>query len=173
MPAQPCANHPKEMTFVRCGRCDKPICVKCMVDSPVGKKCRECAANKTHITQSTPLDAVLGLVVGTVAAAVSGWIMAQVGFFLLAFIYGAIVGEAVLRAGHRRRSLTMQIVAGASAIGGGFIGKAVIMQGSKVLDEAGEAFLAPGLHWDLALQPEWLVLVGIGAAMAVSRVRFL
>ena len=47
------------------------------------------------------------------------------------------------------------------------------MQGSKVLDEAGEAFLTPGLHWDLALQPEWLVLVGIGAAMAVSRVRFL
>jgi hypothetical protein len=161
------------MTFVRCGRCDKPICVKCMVDSPVGKKCRDCAANKNHITQSTPVDAVLGLVVGTVAAAVSGWIMAQVSFFLLAFIYGWIVGEAVLRAGHRRRSLTMQIVAGVSAIAGGMIGRAVILQGTKVLDEAGVAFLTPGLHWELALQPDWLVLVGIGTALAVSRVRFL
>jgi hypothetical protein len=172
MPAQPCANHPKEMTFVRCGRCDTPICVKCMVDSPVGKKCRECAANKTHITQSTPLDALLGLVVGTVAAVAAAWIWAQVQFFLLVVIYGAIVGEAVLRGGHRRRSLMMQVVAAVAAVAGGLIGKAAVLPGMSVVDLA-EGPLAPGLHWNLALQPTWLVLVGIGAALAVSRVRFL
>lgn len=172
MPAQPCANHPKEMTFVRCGRCEKPICVKCMVDSPVGKKCRECAANKTHITQSTPVDAVMGLVVGTVVAVGAAWIWAQVPFFLLVAVYGFIVGEVVLRAGKRRRSLMMQLVAGVAAVAGGLIGKAMVLPGAMVMDLQ-EGLLAPGLHWNLALQPMWLALVGIGAALAVSRVRFL
>lgn len=38
-----CYRHPREATNLRCGRCDKPICVKCAVIGPNGVRCRECA----------------------------------------------------------------------------------------------------------------------------------
>jgi hypothetical protein len=38
-----CATHPNVETNLRCGKCGKPICPKCMVQTPVGARCRECA----------------------------------------------------------------------------------------------------------------------------------
>ena len=42
-PALRCATHPEVATNLRCGKCGKPICPKCMVETPVGARCRECA----------------------------------------------------------------------------------------------------------------------------------
>ena len=44
--AVPCYRHPRELTLLRCGRCDKPICTKCVVLSSAGPRCPECASNK-------------------------------------------------------------------------------------------------------------------------------
>lgn len=41
--AVPCYRHPKERTVLRCGKCDRPICHKCVVMSPAGTRCRECS----------------------------------------------------------------------------------------------------------------------------------
>ena len=38
-----CANHPKVETYLRCGKCGKPICAKCRVSTPVGFRCYDCA----------------------------------------------------------------------------------------------------------------------------------
>lgn len=38
-----CAAHPDVETNLRCGKCGTPICPKCMVTTPVGARCRECA----------------------------------------------------------------------------------------------------------------------------------
>jgi hypothetical protein len=38
-----CATHPDVLTTLRCGKCGKPICPKCLVQTPVGARCRECA----------------------------------------------------------------------------------------------------------------------------------
>jgi hypothetical protein len=38
-----CATHPDVETTLRCGKCGKPICPKCMVTTPVGARCRDCA----------------------------------------------------------------------------------------------------------------------------------
>jgi len=37
-----CAKHDKD-TAVSCGRCEKPVCMQCMVHSDVGVRCGECA----------------------------------------------------------------------------------------------------------------------------------
>lgn len=39
----PCATHPDVQTTLRCGKCGKPICPRCMVTTPVGARCRDCA----------------------------------------------------------------------------------------------------------------------------------
>lgn len=41
-----CFKHKHEVTRVTCGRCEKPICTKCLVIGPAGVRCRDCARNK-------------------------------------------------------------------------------------------------------------------------------
>lgn len=41
-----CGRHPKVVTRLRCGRCETPICPKCMVYTPAGARCRDCSRNK-------------------------------------------------------------------------------------------------------------------------------
>ena len=45
MPAETlyCANHSSVETLLRCSKCGKPICTRCIVQTPVGARCRECA----------------------------------------------------------------------------------------------------------------------------------
>lgn len=39
-----CYRHPSRETYVRCNRCDRPICPDCMRDAAVGHHCPECVA---------------------------------------------------------------------------------------------------------------------------------
>src|SRR4051794_30384093 len=39
----PCASDPAVETYLRCGRCEKPICPRCLIQTPVGSRCRQCA----------------------------------------------------------------------------------------------------------------------------------
>lgn len=44
-----CHKHKKETTRVTCGRCERPICPKCMVMGHAGVRCRQCARNKVPV----------------------------------------------------------------------------------------------------------------------------
>lgn len=44
-----CFKHKKEPTRVTCGRCEKPICHKCLIVGPAGVRCRECARRKAPV----------------------------------------------------------------------------------------------------------------------------
>ncbi|MGV9763340.1 rhomboid family intramembrane serine protease [Micromonospora tulbaghiae] len=39
-----CYRHPGRETYIRCTRCDRPICTECMRDASVGHQCPECVA---------------------------------------------------------------------------------------------------------------------------------
>jgi membrane associated rhomboid family serine protease len=44
-PAVPvCYRHPKREAYLRCVRCDRPICPDCVIEAPVGFQCPECVA---------------------------------------------------------------------------------------------------------------------------------
>lgn len=44
-----CYKHSKETTRVTCGRCERPICAKCLVVGPAGVRCKVCARNRTPV----------------------------------------------------------------------------------------------------------------------------
>lgn len=44
-----CYRHKKEVTRVRCGRCERPLCPRCMVHSPAGVRCRDCSRNRVPV----------------------------------------------------------------------------------------------------------------------------
>lgn len=53
--ARPCHRHPKVMTQLSCGRCDRPICDRCVVLGPAGPRCRECARQSISRSPRTVL----------------------------------------------------------------------------------------------------------------------
>jgi hypothetical protein len=161
MPALRCAAHPNEETYVRCARCDTPICVRCMVDTPVGKKCRDCSRPRTHLTESGPRDVIVGFLAALMFAVPAGWIIQQVFLVILAFPYGYAVGEVALRAGRRRRTPGMQLASGMAALIGTLLGAVVVIDPLAVL-----------FIWSRALHPGNLLVTLIAVAVAVARVRF-
>lgn len=40
-----CHWHPTVSTVLKCGKCDRNICDRCVVISPAGTRCRECSKN--------------------------------------------------------------------------------------------------------------------------------
>ena len=44
-----CYKHKKETTRVTCGRCERPLCPRCVTVGANGVRCRECARNKVPV----------------------------------------------------------------------------------------------------------------------------
>ncbi len=139
-----------------------------MVDTPVGKKCRSCAQPRTHLLESDPRQVAAAFLGAVLTAFVGGIVVQQVGFFLLAFPYGWLVGEVALRAGQRRRSLAMQIATGCAAVLGSGAAGALVFGGVVRGEQVAWGFQPAHL-----LNPITLVMMVIATSMAVYRVRFL
>jgi len=68
-----CATHPSVETELACGRCGKSICPRCLVYTPVGARCRECAnvrrlpqynISASYLARGAGAALVTGLVLG-------------------------------------------------------------------------------------------------------------
>ena len=73
-PITTCARHPKVETNLRCASCGTPICPKCLVQTPVGMKCRECGTQRGGVLFTlSPGQAASALAVGLLFGVVAGW----------------------------------------------------------------------------------------------------
>jgi hypothetical protein len=122
-----CATHPDVETGLRCSRCDVAICPKCLVQTPVGARCRTCARLKRPPMYEISASA---LVRGIGASAVLGGLMGVVWgllfphglgfFFLLIFFIGPPIGyffaDVLGRATNRKRGPVMQGIAVAGLV---------------------------------------------------------
>jgi membrane associated rhomboid family serine protease len=54
---QTCYRHPSRETGVSCSACDRPICTDCMIPTPVGMRCPECAKQRTKVHTARSLSA--------------------------------------------------------------------------------------------------------------------
>ncbi len=172
-------------TGLRCVRCSVPICPECSRSAPVGFLCRQCADNKrdSPLYQVSMGSLALGYAGSLGVALFGGWVMAYIGRplgffgFLLAFVYGIVVGETGLRIVNRRRGLPIEIMAGVCAflgLVGGVLIDLVTRHSVFALHANGAgAWNLPIYLSVLLLNPLTYVLVGIAIYGAVSRIRSL
>lgn len=140
-----CANHPNVETYLRCGKCEKPICARCRVSTPVGFRCFDCAQLQVLPTYAVGSDVYIkAALFGLAAATVTGIIM---GFlpnweFWAALFMAVGVSEAVSLASNQKRGPGLQIVAIASIVAG-FAVSRIVMEVFNTADIY--KFLNPGL----------------------------
>ncbi len=99
-----CARHPQVETPLRCGRCDTPICPRCLVQTPVGARCRDCAGVRRIPTYNlSPLMLARGAVAAYGSAIALGFVWSYIlgrsgGFGFFSFFVGLAIGWAISEA---------------------------------------------------------------------------
>lgn len=115
-----CARHPQVETGLACGRCETPICPRCVVMTDVGARCPACAPRrKLPQFEIGPLFLLRGTAAAAVAGAALGalWgVLLPGGFagFFIIFIglgLGYGVAESVSLATNRKAGPPLQVVA--------------------------------------------------------------
>lgn len=160
-----CANHPETETTLRCNRCGKPVCVKCVELTEVGYRCKECIREQqsTYFTAETKdyfILAVVSFSLAAIAAPIIGYVISIFGFFgwILAFLLGPTVGATAAtvmrRSIGRRRGRYMGVVAIIAILLGTLVG---VMIGAMVLGRFPN-LLALGIFAFLALSTIYATL---------------
>jgi len=120
-----CYRHPDRETLIRCGRCDRPICLQCQVRHPVGVRCRDCAQiRKDPLTTLTPAQFGLAFVSALGASTVGGFIAPYLGILFAIFVgpvIGGFIAEFVGRVIGYKRGLPLQVLVAVCIVLGVFI----------------------------------------------------
>jgi hypothetical protein len=163
-----CERHSDTETELRCQRCDTPICLRCMVQTPVGFRCPECAMLRRPpmyelavghylcaVGVALPLGALLGVAGGLLLAPTP---RASIFVLVLALLGGAgagrVLGAAISRATNGKRGSGMQVAAVVALVVAGLVRLAV----------SGDIDL-------LTRELTGLVAVGAGIVVAWDRLR--
>ncbi len=155
-----CATHPDVETNLRCGKCGKPICPKCLVQTPVGARCPECAGlyklPTFRVSTQYYLRAIgtgLGMAIG--CGIVWGVVMGLVSFFYLNFLLACgvsyAIGEVISLSVNRKRGTGLAVIAGTAV----------------VISYLVNIFSPWGLHFGLLD----LLALALGIFIAVTRLR--
>ena len=164
-----CATHPNVETGLACGRCGRFICPRCMVQTPVGSRCGDCArvrkspvfdvSGKQYLLASVAavgLGGVLG-VVGAVLRLEIGWFLFLT--WILAAGVGYLVGEAVSRAANRKRGLGLSLIAATGVVIAFAVATATILN---------QPVMYRFTAFDIVAA---LLMLGLSVYISVSRVR--
>lgn len=114
-----CATHPSVETELGCGKCGKPICPRCLVHSPVGVRCRECANIRRiptyNMSGATFARAGAAALVAAVVLGIAWWLFNPLTYFLFGLLVGLAVGygagEAISVATNRKAGPPLQAFA--------------------------------------------------------------
>lgn len=146
-----CDFHPGVETNVRCAECDRYICPADMVETPVGMKCRECAAPpKGTRPRGKPMQ-YAGAAGAAVAAGVVGGMLVGQALNAVPFLgmlrwwiwmaFGAGVGEATRRGAQGNRGVGFAAIAGVGALFGVAVN---LFLGLRFFDPISMAFAVGG-----------------------------
>lgn len=159
-----CARHKDVETVLRCGRCGTPICPRCLVYTPVGARCPDCARVRRSPIYQVGARYFAQAVLAGLAVGVGGGLLLQalaraagLFAFLVYVIYGGVMAEAVSWAANRKRGPVLQWIAAMAIV----LGQGLTLVGAALAALAG--------------RPTPLIVallyVAIAVASAVSRLR--
>ncbi len=118
-----CASHPDIETNLSCGRCGKPVCPKCVVQTLVGPRCPDCANLKrlpTYEISTRHYLIAIGVGVGFAIVAGIAWALIWRAIPFLSLLtaagVGYAIGELISRATNRKRGPGLQVIAGVSVL---------------------------------------------------------
>jgi len=167
-----CATHPEVETELRCATCGIPICPDCLVETPVGMKCREHGVNPPPpIYRVSPAGYGAAVLAGFALAAVGGALVLRLPslwvVLALGIVGGRMIGEAIWyssgwKRGPRLAGLAALIIGVGAVVGGPLLAR--LWSGLPPLDAAALARHALGapLPW---------VFGAIAATAAYWRIR--
>jgi hypothetical protein len=126
---QPCSYHPNVRTRLRCSKCEKPICPRCYVATPVGYRCPDCAGVRGLPTYETsPAIMIKAIGAGVLIAGAIGilWGYYSNWQFYLALLLGFGVAEGMSWVSNYKRGRDLQIAAVACVAFGLVVSRVVI-----------------------------------------------
>ena len=117
-----CPRHPGTETNLACGRCGTMVCPKCMVHTPVGVRCPDCAQLRRLPTFDVSYgDMLKGSLTGIGIGVGLGLLFGFLSFVLFRIPFlpsialagiGYAVGEGVSMSVNRKRGRALQVIAG-------------------------------------------------------------
>lgn len=125
-----CVNHPQTETYLRCNKCGKPVCLKCVQRTPVGYRCKECLGEqRAGYYTATPVDHVIAVSIGVVLGVVSAFAMLLFNLGLFSIIIaifagpfaGGIISEAIRRTVSKRRGRYLALTTCVAIAAGGLL----------------------------------------------------
>ena len=114
-----CSNHPAIRTNLRCNRCDKPVCPKCMVHAPVGIKCIECGQGVRLPVYDVPtrylgLAIATSIMIGIASGFMYALILRQLLFGIMSIAslagIGYLLAEAISLVTNKKRGAKLQYI---------------------------------------------------------------
>lgn len=116
-----CSNHPDQTTSLRCNKCNRPICARCAVQTPVGYRCRDCLRGQQAVFDTArAFDPAVAFVIGAVGVGIAVYLLAfvEVWGLFLAPVVGTALATAIraLLRNRRARAISMGATIG-GAIG--------------------------------------------------------
>ena len=178
-----CAYHPNTPTRLRCNRCGKPICVRCVMQTSVGQRCRECARVRPTVTYQTDLATTaravgaglaLAFLIGTLWGVLNRAGLGRVGTdwgFWFSLLLGFGVAEGISLAANRKRGPSLQAIAIGAVLLGAVVSR-VVLNARAPRPVSLDAFLGQPVAVAQQLGLGLVPLLFVGMACAIAYVRF-
>lgn len=153
-----CTNHPTRSTNLRCNRCGRPMCTRCVRRTPVGYRCKDCIYEQQEAYfNATAFHYVVAAIVALPLGAVGGFLANALGFWIIFIAAGAgtIMGRIVFRLIGRRRGRWLPHLVAAMLVIGALAGVLFQLIGAALmvtLTNVGLAqltWLIPSLIWPI------------------------
>ena len=148
-----CHWHPAVPTGLSCSQCQRPICTQCLVQAPVGIRCRECGKAVPLPTfdvrpSNYAKAAVVAVVIGVLGVILWLTLMFFTGTRFIAFlatpvVVGYAAGEIISRVVNLKRSKGLMYIAGGTVVLSSLV--AMILTGGVVFNLWGVLALVGGV----------------------------